>query len=466
MDGSSGTAAAKRRFAFLFGRRRGFGERAPRTLMEAELTAAMAAGLCPVCTATARDTDHMMRFFALEGHGEPEVLARFRRAPFCTTHARYAQSRNDMFTPLGATQAFLIHRGRDGDVPLPAPPRRFGAGDDPACPACLSLRQTTDRALFFLAKLLRTEQLLPAAPRLICQTHLPRLWPLVLAEQMLWLLSGAAERLTFLEKESEGDAWQSVLRLTVGEKPPIAAWPAPGEVPARNAGNPACDLMGDVAEQADCPVCREMGRVLTHWAGWLAKAAEEKDKDLSDLLPTCRDHVWALAERAPPPLARASLAHIRDLHLERLTLALAKLPKSGERFGGRWPLKRSRASLRGWLMRPLRCRFCERLEVAETETLALLGGLLRLGHNREVFARGFGLCLRHTARFAKLCAGASVRDFVREVEAAKFALLGWELDAWYRKTAWQWRPDSRGTEMAAPWTALLRFSGGTALLLP
>jgi len=446
---------------------------AQRCLPEVQLAASLTNGECPICARTAGDADHLMRYFAIEGHGELEVLEGYRRGPFCATHGHYAVTRTDMASPLGAVQSFALRAGLRCDFPPPGRDRRFGAGADPRCLACRSLRETTLRFVFFLANLLHGTWKAGQYPYagLICQTHLTLLTPHLSDGMLRPLLETCAVRLETAsppDSASNGIAsLEPILRLTVGNALPLPAWPKPAGVTSRKPGDPGKDLLRDIAEVSSCPVCLEMARVMTHWTKWLGEAVNKQE--IADLLPTCREHVWALVLAGPPPLAHRAVEVNRRQHLGHLGLALGKMPAARNDSLQRYPLalwRRFRdgdpsALSRAWLRRPSRCPFCDRLDVAEAETLALLGILLRLQPNRGLFANGFGLCLRHAARFEQVCPDNDVKHFVRSTESAKLALLSWELTVSARKNAWQWRPDPKGSEMAAPLAGVLRLSGGT-----
>ena len=455
------------------GRSRGDDPAGTRSFSEVQLDAALASGRCPICAYTVGDADHWMRYFAIEGHSEREVLEEFRLGPFCATHGSYAVTRNDMPRPLCGVQSYALRVGLRCDVPSKITDRRFGAGADPGCPACRSLRASTARCVFFLASLLRGSLRGGRYPYsgLICQTHLTPLIPRLSDRMLRLVLATAASRIAAASPPEDRTggvaALEPMLRLTVGEAPFPPAWPRPGDVPSRQPGEPAKDLLRDIVDVPACPICQEMARVMTHWTGRLAETADTQP--ITDLLPTCREHVWALVHAGPPALAHRAAAEIRRHHLGRLRLALAKFPAEAHdsslrgwtAWWRRWRDGSPSGLSRAWLLRAPRCPFCDRLEIAETETLSLLGAVLRLRPNRDLFDNGFGLCLRHAARFAQVCTDEAVRAHVRRSQDAKLAVLGWELDVCARKNAWQWRPDAKGSEMAAPLAAVLRLSGGT-----
>jgi hypothetical protein len=429
-----------------------------RSLLESALAEAIARHECPICASTAGDAAHAMHYFTVEGHSEPEVLEEYRHGPYCTTHGQYALKRTDMGSALAAAQSYALRAGLRYTPPLNETDRRFGAGADPACPACRSLRGSAARSAFFLAKPIRATPALARASGLVCQSHLPLLAPLLPDDIFHDVVAALAARL--------GDAdlpQETVLHLTAGMKPPVPAWPMPGQTPTHPSGDPAEDLLDDMRERRCCLACMAMARIMTSWTEWLVLHTEQKD--IGDLLPTCRDHLWALGLTAPPALTGKAVEHSRQTQVRRLALALDKMPPrdNATRFQAAWRrvLGIGPTGLaREWLARPLRCPFCDRLEIAESETLQLLAALLRLQPNRKRFADAFGLCLRHAARFARLCTDPEINGFVAAVQNGKFALLLWQLDVCGRKNAWQWRPDPKGPEMAAPWQAVLRLSGG------
>lgn len=98
---------------------------------------------------------------------------------------------------------------------------------------------------------------------------------------------------------------------------------------------------------------------------------------------------------------------------------------------------------------------------------------------RASLRRAWGMCERHAFGFVaveaafrsrflrvKHLAGAlaadpppATRALLVEVESARLAVLGWELEEARRKSAWQFRPEQRGAEQTAWRRALLRCAG-------
>jgi hypothetical protein len=88
-----------------------------------------------------------------------------------------------------------------------------------------------------------------------------------------------------------------------------------------------------------------------------------------------------------------------------------------------------------------------------------LFALLESPKHQARFEEGYGLCLRHFSRALALKPSETVRAILMEVDAAKLALLQWELEESMRKDAWSSRPEKAGTEHTAWERAIHRFSG-------
>ncbi len=105
------------------------------------------------------------------------------------------------------------------------------------------------------------------------------------------------------------------------------------------------------------------------------------------------------------------------------------------------------------------CPVCTRLASAADGTLKLLFAILEVGPDRDAYQTGYALCVAHFARALALEPSPETRRVLVETEAAKLALLHWELEEFIRKSGWDSRPEARQTEGATPWKAVLRFSG-------
>lgn len=461
--------------------------RAPRTnrtdgtlsFVEKELAALLAEDGCPVCRTVHGHERQYFFWFLLEGSKDSGVLDGFTRAlGFCAMHAGYVLAQGHGRGRLAATHAiatrhmrevFALDRRRDAwEAEIVA------AGGRPApCPGCHAEAESARRTAFFLGKLIRREDGRDryGAPGLACLPHLALLAPLLADPALDRLLARHDAALSEAVRRGETDRAEtqaSILRLAVGHAPSLDPWPPlfPAEPPVRPA-DPVAALAADM-RGGHCPACMETFRAGAAWTAWLDHAACTGEA-ISDLLPTCPRHVWAVFRSAGPALATQLVAHMLGAAHNAIAFALRKfhepLPKPDPKrpvealtrlAQGRRPLIRV---ARGALARPPRCPVCDRLAIARDQTLRLVAAMLEQHRYRADYEAGHGLCLDHFARLIALRPEAKVREFLYQAQAAKLAVLGCALEEFSRKAAWQWRPEPVGAERLAPGQALARFSG-------
>ncbi|HMJ50414.1 MAG TPA: hypothetical protein VK440_07610, partial [Burkholderiales bacterium] len=109
--------------------------------------------------------------------------------------------------------------------------------------------------------------------------------------------------------------------------------------------------------------------------------------------------------------------------------------------------------------RRIPCPACTRLDVATDQALNLLFCLLEEPGNRRAFENGYGLCVKHFSRALARADGVPVAGVIVNIESAKLARLGWELDETLRKESWSARPETKGTEQTAWRRAIDRYCG-------
>ncbi|MDR0343996.1 MAG: hypothetical protein LBI49_13010 [Nocardiopsaceae bacterium] len=95
---------------------------------------------CPVCGYTAEARGRYLDWFALEGHGDPDVITRLSASlGWCPGHTRDVMSQPGAATRLTAVYRYLVEGAREK---LQARKPRIAA-----CPACVHDRAVADRAL-------------------------------------------------------------------------------------------------------------------------------------------------------------------------------------------------------------------------------------------------------------------------------------------------------------------------------
>jgi hypothetical protein len=454
---------------------------------------------CPVCHEAARSDEQYFFWFLNETYYEPLTIDALTRAlGFCLTHAEALMRSGAAASQVATVFELLSRRMRErlGAVRLGA---EAGGGRASAlrregrCPACQGRLEQEMSTGFWLRQILED----PAyavrygQPGLLCFPHLQlvasRVSPPTLGRLLAThdaALRGAIDALAEGEAGLEGapgearpdlrKAMLPALRLAVGHERDTAAYP---RLDGPEAPRPAPDPVAEFLERCEgraCPVCLEVRHAWIEWARWLDQAVSRADAVIEDLLPGCPEHVWAVVHRGCTALGRRATHRVVEASLDEIRMrtdTLAGRPEAGK---GRRPLARLEEAIRGprrrlqltrgALARPLRCRLCERLTLAENRALALLFALLEDRRHRATVERGHGLCLNHLARALALGPAPDIVADLVAVEMARLACLQWELEEALRKSAWQFRPEARGAESTAWRRALLRFSGslGTA----
>jgi hypothetical protein len=457
------------------------------------LLAALGGEGCPICRDASGSDPRYFFWFFHENYNSVETLDGLTRSlGFCPSHGAQALLNREGQSALAAVHEVLARRigailSRHASAPL----RGEGRGPLPApadpCPACRNREEAVERSASFLAAALQDSSGIDryGHPGLLCFPHLrtvaPHLPEPVLGRILNVQESAVASAMESLSKLRSGasvvssvdpndlkDALMPALRLVAdGEGHPEFGSGTRIPETSRNARDPVGDFLEMLRDGGDCPVCMEVRRARTEWMAWLENAAWH-GREMQDVLPTCPEHVRAAVQAADPSLVFATLRRALEaasVPLRRSLLALSPppVPESGsllhrilETFQQRSPrLREARRFLAGTPPCPL----CNRLAEARDRILALLFALLEAPHHRSAFERGYGLCLGHFSRAMALRPPPAARAILMEVEAARFALLQWELEESLRKDAWTNRPETPGAEHIAWRRAVRRFSG-------
>ncbi len=462
-------------------------ERRSRPAYEIALLLALGQEGCPICHQVANSDDHYFFWFFNESCYEPHTLdALSRSLGFCLAHGgRLAGAY------AGSYQLAAVHEVLVGRVRRRLSDRADEAARDALmsynrCPPCQDRAAQVERNAFWLAGILEDPSAADryANPGALCFPHLRVVLPRVsktILERLLAVHEPAAaaalESLTELRAElgrSTFDGHQDLIKtllpflhLAVGHEPGNNPYPFPDKERGEPRRDPVGDFLARLGRAEACPVCLEVRGAWLEWTRWLDDAAH-RDGDVDDLLPTCPEHAWPAVRQSGAFLAMATAQKALRAVLGQLRVGTQSLnPPPGP--GHPRLVRRLRQAVRGprfrlrmareALTRPLRCPVCDQLVLAGDRALALLFALVEDRQHRAAFEGSYGLCLRHFSRALALEPPPQVRAVVAQVEAAKLARLGWELEESLRKVGWNFRPESKGTEQTAWRRAVVRFSG-------
>ena len=437
--------------------------------------------------------DEKYRFWFLhENYSFPETLERLTHSlGFCFFHG--AQAALD---PSGQSSLTFVHNvlaRRVGTIISRDLSRRStGKGSIPPfavpdpCPACKDRDDATGRALFSLVseiepaesdcRTLMGSLCFPHFRVLVSRLSLPVLLRILPLYETA--LSSAMDALSEENDKTAGewsirgiennDPLRLAHRLAAGEEVNAKFFPPLNKEKAISTfRNPVTNFLEDLSAADACPVCKEMDRAWTEWMAWLADNLP-RGMEVRDLLPVCPAHLRATLRLSNRHLVAAAVRNALNLARNQVRQGLMALSPS--------PLPNSRKSLfrlgrlrhreerpfpevRRSLGRPLPCPVCHRLSVARDRALLLLFALIESPQHQARFEGGYGLCLRHFSRSLLLKPSEMVSAILAEVEAARLALLQWELEESLRKDAWMYRPEAAGTEHTAWRRAVQRFSG-------
>jgi hypothetical protein len=432
---------------------------------------------CPLCRRTSTWDEKYRFWFLQENHSFPETLEHLTRSlGFCFFHGAHAA-----LDPSGQSALTLVHdvlARRVGSILSRGPGTRSNgkrfhspfAFPDP-CPACEDRNDAIGRTLSSLVPEIEQAQFgCPSPVESLCFSHFRSLG-LRLSRQALLRILPLYETVlsTALDRESaENDSLSLALPIAAGDDGMSGLFPPPLERRAQSAfRSPLADFLEYLCADDACPVCKEMSRAWSEWMGWLMDNLP-RGMEVRDLLPVCPTHLHATFRLGNRRLIVASLRNVLHLACDQVRLGVKMLspPPVPDRkkspFRPGRLLQRDEGQFREAcrsLGRPLPCPVCHRLAVARDRAILLLFALLESPQHQTRFSTGYGLCLRHFSRSLSLNPSDRARRILKEVEAAKLALLQWELEESMRKDAWMFRPEEAGAERTAWIRAVRRFSG-------
>jgi hypothetical protein len=432
--------------------------------MERRVLRALQKPGCPLCRLVEDNDENFFFWFFNEQYSSPEMLAHLRRSHgFCLAHAsRLVHTKAAGRWSLDVVYGYLTHALYKQ---LSTPSVRPDRAPSGPCPACSSRDESAARYATILLRLLRDGQAGEAygSPGLLCFPHLQRLAsksPDTVYRRLL-LTQEARAKTASRQADTGPFSAENInpLSLSVSLDAAEHVYPREAASVEQKSRDPVVEMAAHLATEEVCPICCEERRIWLEWHAYLE--ANVGRAELSDLLPTCSDHVWAYVKNSSPALAAQTVSRVAKVTQQQLTQGVGLLPTTsgqGQRWRQMLGIKGGLGKSRAALTRDLTCPLCARLRLAQENALRLLFALLAAPHHRTDFQRGYGLCLRHLVRALEL-AKPDIREVLLDATAAKLAVLHWELDEDLRKSAWQYRPEAKGSEQHAWRRAMLRFSG-------
>jgi hypothetical protein len=268
---------------------------------------------------------------------------------------------------------------------------------------------------------------------------------------------------------AEGDA-AAVLHDALGL---VAGRSATGAVPPADTALQYPALAETIALPQVCPLCAEAERARQRWLHKVQRSTGF-DEDAWLILPTCPEHIAALARLGEPGLTTAAVSRALDIavrhhHKQMQTLAAiarqreeeARIKAEGPEVWAAYKRKQTYRKRKQQntenpaapLIRMARCPACEWDEIALERTTGELIDLLHEKQHRSAYGRGYGLCLKHYARVHLIAPKGAIRSLLADDMQRRLAGLAHSLGELERKTSV--RPD-------AALLILLQRLGGSA----
>jgi hypothetical protein len=397
--------------------------RSPSVLLLGSAAGLLTAAGCPACRYAAESSEAYLTWFAVEGHGDAQMLARLCASQgMCGRHSRRLLTQPGAASRLTAVYRYVVAAAIEDPGAVPAD-----------CPACDQEAAAEDRVLGILLEELtvdnRTQYKLHGG---LCLPHLRRAARLNRKRDVRWMVRFMIKRLSGPRPD---------LDLIAGQPDPDAD--------SRAAFRARLPLRLPVSGASACPVC---------WAAADTERAQLADPSTgSDTLAGtlqadcwCAPHLHdaALANRGSTGL----LARQAARQAERLRLVLDSRPQLLGISAG-WLSYRARRALAD-----PDCPVCRGSEEAASGEIDRVRAVLRAA-GPEAHA-GLALCVRHARRLSTVDAPAG--RLASTMLSEYGAQLVSELDVAFRMRTWAHRGDARGPEMIA-WRRAAVFLDGSVL---
>lgn len=316
----------------------------------------------------------------------------------------------------------------------------FSAGRD--CPACRYAERSAARTTTRLGHALAAGPDRSAHKRLsqLCFAHFKTLY--------IGASTTARERLLVHYRESLTQALARHLDAAAGSPPADsdlllhlvagsfnrrqndeadAAWPL--------LSPRAIGLAERLADRSTCAACGAEEMAHARWVRDMRLTLHTGQPDWLSY-PSCPEHVRAAVALDDPVLARGAARFAAEAALSAMERRAPPfsppLPEAVAK-GSRW-LRRRRARQRApkketTKKRALGCAGCERRAVARDAAIGGLLDLLRTETNRDTYAGGYGLCLRHFAPAYLLADRQTIRPLLLQVQLERLARMTADLAA-------------------------------------
>jgi hypothetical protein len=393
--------------------------RSPSVLLLGSATVLLTAPGCPACRYAAESSEAYLTWFALEGHGDAEMLRRLCASRgMCGRHTRRLLTQPGAASRLTAVYKYVVAAAMDNPSAVPA-----------GCPACDQEGAAEDRVLAILLEEVEERRQYKLHGGL-CLPHLRRAARLNRKRDMRWLIRFMIKRLS----ESRPD-----LDLIAGQPGP--------DTDSRAAFRADLPLRLPVSGPWTCSVC---------WAAADAERVRLAEASLpSDSQPgtvpadcMCGPHL-----RDVDGGATGTLAWQAARHADRLAQVI---DGQRQRLGishGWWLSSRARRALAD-----PDCPVCRGSEKAAANEIDRRRTTLRDAARDPL--GGMPLCVRHVSRLHAVDAVAS-RVASSALGEYGSQLLS-ELDTASTKQTWAHRGDARGPEVLA-WRRAAVFLDGSVL---
>jgi hypothetical protein len=418
---------------------------------------------CPLCQTSAdSDSDYFARAF-----GEPRRFAATGEAVsdalgFCPRHGasllsqeRWSDGVSHVLREAVPRLALMLNEKHLHEPHVQH--ALFGA--DGACPACTYANRAVGRQAASLARQLSgaEEEAGLGFADALCFGHFQLLAGNLAPEPRLAALTGYLDPLqqtarkmkALLRRDRETDPWSlddgaetlnRALDLIAG-RPMFESGSTDGKLADALSESPP--LVEAIAFPDICPLCVETERARKRWLQNVQRAADF-DLDAWLFLPTCPEHLWAVARLETPGLTAAVVAHTLSVALRyarsqihalvraaELREEEARIKAEGPEVWAAHKRKRTRQKTeeqKNPVPRLAKCSGCERLEIAAERTTGNLLDMLHEKKYRDDFSRGYGLCLKHFARAYRIAPRGIVRSLLAEDQQGRLAEIAGSLD--------------------------------------
>lgn len=197
-----------------------------------------------------------------------------------------------------------------------------------------------------------------------------------------------------------------------------------------------------ISSPAICPICLEAERGRQRWLRNVLAAANF-NQDTWLYFPICPTHMGMVFEIGNPELTAAVSSHALAIRLKflrqqiRLLIQTDELKDEEARLKAEgfevWAAHKRKQALQKVksqktpLPRLERCPGCEWIEITSEWAENRLLNMLEIKRNRNLFAAGYGLCMKHFARVYRIAPKGIIRSMLSEDQQSKLTKLSLSL---------------------------------------